>query len=140
MEKFCSVLMELMQTLDEFQRIETDKLNAASAREHQKIDGFLKEEQALLLKLRGLEQHRMQAQNALGWKGLNFREILDLANPEQKEQLQPLFEQMEAKMQSLKETKDSSDRIIRVRLREFETILSSNGENPIPSHFHNTYG
>lgn len=139
MEHFSTILMELIQTLDEFQKIETDKLNAASAREHQKIDGFLKEEQALLLKLRGLEQHRMQAQAALGWKDLTFREILNLATDEQKEQLEPLFEQMETKMQDLKETKSSSDRIIRVRLREFETILS-NGDAQVPSHFQNTYG
>ena len=78
--------------------LEEAKAEAASTRQHQKIDGFLKEEQALILKLRGLEQLRMKQAGVLGWQGLTFRQILERADGGQKELLSPLFDKMNSRL------------------------------------------
>ena len=47
------------------------------------MDGILKREQVYMLKLRGLEQKRLRLAEAMGWKGLTFRQILSQSTPEQ---------------------------------------------------------
>lgn len=141
-DAFVHMLEELSGIVSQLTKAENDKAKAASAGEHGKMDAFLKEEQALLLKLRGLEQQRNQRAVALGWKDLTFRQILDLADEKERAILSPLFTQMENQVKELTDAKDSSNRIISVRLREFEHILGVNSRFPEaegPSHFHNRY-
>ena len=67
---FSDTLEQLLGLMGSISELEEAKAEAASTKQHQKIDGLLKEEQALILKLRGLEQLRMKQAGALGWQGL----------------------------------------------------------------------
>lgn len=143
-DSFVHTLEELSKIIAKLTEAEKSKAETASAGEHGKMDSFLKEEQALLLKLRGLEQLRGRQAADLGWKDLTFRQILSTADEAEVSVLSPLFSEMELLLKDLTDAEESSSRIISVRLREFEHILGANSQNSFPeadgpSHFHDRY-
>ncbi|MCI8505811.1 MAG: flagellar protein FlgN [Lachnospiraceae bacterium] len=144
LEAFVHILEELSEIISRLTKAEIAKAEAASSGEHKKMDSFLKEEQALLLRLRGLDQQRSRTAADLGWKDLTFRQILNTVQGEELAVLSPLFSQMEQKLKKLADAEESSNRIVSVRLREFEHILGANSRGAFPeaegaSHFHNRY-
>lgn len=149
LDEFTETLKSLAGVLDNITRIEEDKARAASQNQHHMMDDFLKEEQVLLLKLRGLEQKRIKLAEELGWKDLTFRQILEAASENQKETLSPLFSSLTEKTAHLEDAKTSAERIIKIRLREFGAALSKDGQQgydgnggPMggpPSHFRDKY-
>lgn len=149
LEEFARTIEQLTDTIQNIARIEEEKAEAASLGLHDRMDGILKREQVYLLQLRGLEQKRLRLADAMGFKGLTFRQILSQAAEEQSNLLFPLFEHLEFQVRHLQEMKDNADRMIHVRLREFSQILSNtDGEgydeagNLISgpsSHFHDRY-
>lgn len=120
--KYISVIRDLTSVASEISRVEEIKATAASNRQHHLLDGCIQEEQALLLKLRGLEQHRMQQQKALGWEDFTLKQILKAASPEQRATLGPLFETLEQQLNRLAGARDASERILGVRLHELELL------------------
>lgn len=133
---FSDTLEQLLALMVSISELEEAKAEAASAKQHHRIDGLLKEEQALILKLRGLEQLRIKQAGALGWQGLTFRQILERSDPGQKELLSPLFDKMHTQLKRLTNSKDSADRILRLRLKELEEALAG-AQQP---RLHDTYG
>lgn len=142
---FVRTLEELSEIIVKLTKTEIAKAEAASAKEHKKMDSFLKEEQALLLKLRGLDQQRSRTASDLGWKDFTFRQILEAADEKEATLLSPLFSRMETQIKELSDAEESSNRIISVRLREFEHILGANSrgssfpEADGSSRFHDRY-
>lgn len=149
LDQFRQVLSQTADVLRELTRIEQQKADAASQKQHQLMDGFLKEEQALMLKLRGLEQHRVKLSESLGFQDLTFRQILERADESIREILSPLFASMTEETARLTQAKDAADRIIRLRLREMEAAISRergvsyegsrNVTGKMPAHFQDTY-
>lgn len=143
-DSFVYTLEELSEIVVQLTKAETAKAEVASSGEHGKMDSFLKEEQALLLRFRGLEQQRNRKAIELGWKDLTFRQIIENVEKEDVAVLSPLFTQMEKQIEELARARDSSNRIISVRLREFEHILGASTlggfpEAGGPSRFHDRY-
>lgn len=132
---FGNTLEQLSELMASLNQIETAKAEAASAGQHGRINGYLQQEQALILKLRGLEQHHAKQMKALGWEGLNFRQLLEQADGEEKAVLSPLFDRLTGQLKLLTDSKESSDRILKVRIKEFEEALAG-ARQP---HFHDTY-
>lgn len=125
LEEFASSIEQLAHTIEGIARIEEEKAETASLGQHDRMDGILKREQVYLLKLRGLEQKRLRLAEAMGWKGLTFRQILSRSTAEQAGRLSPLFTRLDSQIRHLREVKDTAERMIQVRLREFNQILSS---------------
>lgn len=141
---FTHTLDQLAETAAQLTEAESAKAQAASAKEHDKMDSFLKKEQALLLKLRGLEQQRVRQTGELGFKDLTFRQILAQADEEEVSVLSPIFTKLERQLADLTEARESADRMIQVRLREFEHVLGTGRPGGGPgtdssSHFHDRY-
>lgn len=118
LQNYIRIIRDLTSTARQIARTEEAKTAAAAERRHALLDGCIQEEQALLLKLRGLEQHRTQLQKELGWESLTFRQILASAEPEQCTVLEPVFEELDQQMRRLQTARESSERILNVRLRE----------------------
>lgn len=129
-EQFCETLDRLTDTVCKIRDIEQKRLDAASAKEHQRIHTFLNEEQAALLNLRGLDQRRSHQAEALGWKGLTYTQILAVADDAQKAALTPLFDRLNTEVTSLKEVRANADRIVNVRIHEFEELIALAGGVP----------
>ena len=73
LEAFGRTLEQLADLMVSLTQTENAKAEAASSGSHGRINGFLQQEQALILRLRGLEQHRAKQMKALGWEGLPRR-------------------------------------------------------------------
>ena len=121
---FTAVIRELAVLAGDIATVEERKAEAAVQKRHQLFDGFIQKEQAQILKLRGLEQRRIRMAKELGWESLTFRQILEKAEPEQKESLSPLFAELEQNLKRLGQSRQSAERIIKVRIREIETAIS----------------
>ncbi len=124
LEEFACSIEQLTDTIKDIARIEEEKAETASLGRHNRMDDILKREQVYILKLRGLEQKRLRLAEAMGFKGLTFREILGQATEEQNSRLSPLFTDLSSQIRHLQEVKDTAERMIQVRLREFNQILS----------------
>lgn len=125
LEKFAASIEQLAHTIEGIARIEEEKAETASLGHHDRMDGILKREQVYILKLRGLEQKRLRLAEAMGWKGLTFRQILSQSTAEQAGRLSPLFTRLDSQIKHLREVKETAERMIQVRLREFNQILSA---------------
>lgn len=123
-DSFTDIIRQLTALAGEISQVEDAKAEAASNKHHELLDGFIQKEQAQLLKLRGLEQHRMKLAKDLGWESLTFRQILEKADPEQNEELTPLFIRLEEQLKRLTRSRNASEQIIRVRIHEIETALA----------------
>lgn len=142
LEEFGKTLKQLTDVVTQLADIEEQKAEAAAEKQHGLIDPLLRKEQPLILSLRGLEKQRMEQSAALGWEGLTFRQILDQADDEQKTALTSLFTELQEKTNRLKQTRETSDRMIRVCLRELEYITSQMAQatgNQAPHSFHDRY-
>jgi len=123
---YITIIKDLTAVAGSITRVEEAKTAAVSGRKHEILDSCIQEEQALLLKLRGLEQHRIKLQQELGWDSLTIHQILDTASPEQAETLDPLFQTLDRQLQRLQKAREASERILKVRLHELE-IFSQAG-------------
>lgn len=123
-EEFTSVIRDLTEVAASISQAEDAKALAASEKRHEKLDGYIQEEQAYILKLRGLEQRRMRLAKSLGWENLTFRKILDVAEPGQKETLEPLFYALEQQLAMLEQSRKAAERMINVRVHEIESLLA----------------
>lgn len=123
-DEFITVLQETTKLIASISQIENAKAEAASEKMHRRLDSFIQTEQAHILKLRGLEQKRMRLAETLGWKGLTFRQILEKASPEENEQLQPEFNQLEETLKGLEHSRKASEQIINVRLHELQVAIA----------------
>lgn len=124
LEKFATVIRELTDTAEYIARIEENKAIVASEKRHRLLDGLIQDEQAQILKLRGLEQRRLRLADSLGWKSLTFRQILEKAEPEQQTLLQPLFGELEHQLKRLENARKNAEQIINTRLHEMQVILA----------------
>ena len=82
-EEFTAVIQDLTAVVADIGKVEDAKARAAAEKHHQLLDGYIQREQAQILRLRGLEQHRIQLAETLGWNSLTFRQILERAPQEQ---------------------------------------------------------
>lgn len=124
LEDFAAVIRDLTATAGHIAKIEDAKAEAASAGRHTLLDGFIQEEQAYILKLRGLEQHRLKLAESLGWKSLTFRQILERTTPEETELLSPLFSELELQLKKLGQAREAAERLIKVRLHELQIAIA----------------
>lgn len=135
LKAFGETLEQLSDLMNSLTELENAKAEAASAGQHGRINGFLQQEQALVLRLRGLEQRHTKLMKALGWEGRTFRQILQQVDPGERALLSPLFDRLSSQLKLLTDSRDSADRILKLRIREFEERLAG---APKP-HFHDTY-
>ena len=149
LEQFVQVLKQLIEAVTVLAGQEEQMAQAAALSQHHLISGFLNQEQAQLLKLRGLEQKRLRLASLMGWEDLTFQQILEQAETEQVSLLSPLFTYLNRQIKRLLSARDSADKAIRLRMRELDAAIGAmQGRNPddvefsrknSPSHFQNKY-
>lgn len=129
-EKFLTIIRELTETAHSIARVEEEKAVALSLKRHELLDGFMKREQAYILKLRGLDQHRVRLTKSLGWESLTFSQILEKVEPIQKEYLKILFHDLEQELRAIQQSKEVAERMMNVRV--YELLISIERQEGIP--------
>ena len=117
------VLHELTDIVTVISQTEREKAQAVSLNQHEQLAGCIKEEQAHILKLRGLENRRLGLLKKCGGEELTFRQLLELVSPEASEQLSPLFQKLESALAGLQSNRQDAERIINVKLHDIRRLL-----------------
>lgn len=124
LEEFQTVIRDLTATAKQITDLEDAKAVAASEKRHQLLDGYIQREQACILKLRGLEQHRIKLTGALGWDSLTFRQILEKIPSEEGKTLEPLFLELEGQLNRMQQARKAAEQMIKVRIHEINVAIA----------------
>lgn len=125
MEEFMKVIRETIQLFDDFLPLEETKLKHAQEQNLTGLENCMTQEQAVVMKLRGLENKRAVAQKKLGWEGKTFREILELVPEDTKAEFRALYEQLTLSMNLFREANESAMKTVKVHLREIDRVIES---------------
>lgn len=124
LEEFTTVIKDLTILAKQITDLEDAKALAASERRHQLLDGYIQREQACILKLRGLEQHRIRLAEALGWNSLTFRQILEKMPPQESKSIEPLFLDLESQLNRMQQARKAAEQIMKVRIHEINVAIA----------------
>lgn len=120
---FKTVAGDLISLLEEFNKMETEKLDAVQHNRVTFVEESMKKEQAAIMKLRGLDKKRESIQKDLGWEGMSFQQILSQVNDVEREELRPLFEQLNRSLKQFQATKDSAQKALEINLHHINQLL-----------------
>ena len=112
LKNYITVIQDLTAVAGDITHVEEIKTAAAADKRHELLDGCIQEEQALLLKLRGLEQHRISLQKDLGWDTLTLQQILDRSSEEERELLSPVFARLDHYLRRLQQAREAAEKIL----------------------------
>ncbi len=127
---FFNIVLSLIELLEHLLPIEKDKLKAVTSNNLDALNNCMKNEQAHVLKLKGLDKKREQIQADLGYEKLTFKEILDRLPSDQKEEGKRLFTALQGATSQFNEVNDSIKTALDVNMHLISTTLSKLGINP----------
>lgn len=120
----------LIAFYEKFLRLESEKYADVKAGSLGRLDRHMRDEQACLLKARGLEQERLALEEQAGCPGAAFRELIPLFEPERLEAAQKLYEELSAVIRELKKTNEECNRLTGVKLHQATAMLEKLQNNP----------
>lgn len=120
MNEFQEVIKKLIALFQEFNGVEQMKLQAASQNRVATVEECMIREQAMVLKLKGLEKERESAQKELGYADFSFRELLEQVSPQDKEQLEPLFKEFGREIEAFQDVSQNAAQVIEVNLHQIQ--------------------
>lgn len=127
-QEYSSLMEEFLALFDSLISVEQKKLDAAIENQVSFVEECMKKEQAFVLRLRGLEQHRESLQEAMGMKDLTFRELLEKVPAEVKEDLEPKFQELSRKVTAFQNINENAKDAIMVNLHNIQTAMESGTE------------
>ena len=125
MDQFAQVIKEMISLFEGFLPLEQEKLKAVQENKLTVLEDCMTKEQAVVLKLRGLEKKRETVQKEMGWEGKTFREILELVPETREREFRQLFEQLSQSISTFQSTNESALDAITVNLRQIEQTIKS---------------
>ena len=102
MDHFRTFMEGYVSFLEEMAAGESEKYAALISYDAKRIDRIVTGQQAMNMRLSHFEEQREQEQEALGFAGLAFAEILDRLEPPQREPMQELFRRFEMAIYDIK--------------------------------------
>lgn len=123
MDKFKKVIRDLIMLFEEYLPLEQQKLKAVQVDDVATVESCMTQEQALMLKLRGLDQKRVTIQRELGWEDKSFSQIVELVSDEEKPEMQKLFDDLNRAVSVFQDTNENAMTAMAVHLREIEKII-----------------
>lgn len=127
MDKFKDIIRQTIDAIEQFAAIEQTKLEAAAEANLTALEDCMTKEQAMILRIKGLEQERMKWQRQNGREGLSFREMLEQETPEQREELQPLYDRLSKCINLFQDISKSAEQIIKTNLYVVNRKLEQRG-------------
>ena len=129
-DKLISFFERLLAFYKKFLKLESDKYADVKAGSLERLDRRIREEQAYLLKARGLEQDRLSLEKQAGRPGATFRELIPLFEPEQREKAEKLYKDLSGTIRELKQTNENCNRLTDVKLHRAAMILEKMQNSP----------
>lgn len=120
MKELCDILREMTALFREFLPLEEEKLKAAQRKQVTFIEDCMGKEQALLLRIRGLEQKRESFLGKKGLQGRTLREIIAEQPEEEKKELAEVFEEFSNAVKTFSALNGEAMKLIQINLHELE--------------------
>ena len=133
--EFANVLKEQASLVKKLIKLERDFTVSASNNDTDNLENLVKDSQPDLLSFRGLEKKRVRLAAQLGWKGLRSSQILSQLDSENRDILEPVFQELKESLETLKSAQDAADRIMKIRLSDVNQAIA---DRPIPKAFQDT--
>ncbi|MEG0108610.1 MAG: hypothetical protein RR705_07140 [Lachnospiraceae bacterium] len=134
LSSFISILKGLVGLFKDAVLLEQEKLDAAAKNRVTFVEDCMKQEQAVILKLRGFDRNREEQQAALGFKDLSFQQILAACSEEEKELLSPLFTELNEQVSLFQEISNSAKKMIEINLHNIEVLLAQKQNDTLCSY------
>ncbi len=129
--KFKTVIQDLVDLFNDLAEVEHKKLRAISDNNLKALEDSMKEEQAGIMRLRGLEKRREESQRDLGLSGLSFKEIIEKLDGEKVLAMGELYTSLEEALSIFNKNADSAKTAIETNLYSIDAVLAQlqNGKN-----------
>lgn len=116
MSDFITVIEELILLFQHLIQVEQTKLESIRKNRITYVEDCMNQEQAAIMKLRGLDKRREDCQKKLGFSGYTFQQILAEVNGEQQETLKKLFDSLSQQVRLFQDTNDSAKSMLEINL------------------------
>lgn len=123
MEELMTILQETNHCLLEVTDVEQRKYEATLKNNVVSVEDCMKEEQVLLLKLKGLDKKREKVLQTFGKEDATFREVIEDLPEDQKIPLESLFQQMQTNLKKYKEVERNARSALEFHLHEIDKKL-----------------
>ena len=127
---FQTIIISLTALFQSFTALETEKLEAVREKNLETLNECIKNEQVQILKLKGLDKKREQAQAALGFEALTFREIIEKLPEEQQKEVSPHYLALQRATAEFKAVNESVKTALDVNLHVIDGSLRDLGIDP----------
>lgn len=124
-QEFIEIIRDFIRLFETLIPLEQEKLDAAVKNRVSFVEDCMNKEQAAVLRLRGLEQKRENAQKKLGMENLTFRQILEKAPEDVVPVLRPLFNELSGQVQMFRELSGSVKDAIEINLHVIQSTLAA---------------
>jgi Mg2+ and Co2+ transporter CorA len=125
MNDLIDVIEDMIHLFQNLIQIEQSKLEAAVKNRVTHVEDCMNQEQAAILKLRGLEKKREVCQEQLGYKNDTFQQILSKTTGTEHNQLKKLFDSLSYQVRQFQEVNESARSMIEVNLHMINKELNN---------------
>lgn len=127
---YLSLLQELNGHLEQLAQLAQQKAEAARQDDLMALDEVLKQEQAMSLTLRGLEQRRAKLVKELGLENTSLAQLPDKCPPELEPEARKTAEALHASYKIYRSCADMARNTLELTLHQIDKIVAAAGIDP----------
>ena len=124
MEKIIEILLETLQFIRDITEIEKAKFNAANKNDVFLINKYMEKEQALLLKIRGIDKKREKIQKELGFDNLKLKDIIEKTSGDERKRLENVYNDINNSLKIYKESFDDAKQALDLNIHRINKKLN----------------
>ena len=129
-QTYLELLRELSGSLERLAQLAQDKASAVRQDDLIGLDEVLKQEQAMTLNLRGLEQRRLKLASQLGLNGTSLSDLPGRCPPELELQAGQMVEQLNRRYSVYRSCADMARNLLELNLHQIEKTVAAAGVDP----------
>ena len=125
-KKFYTLMCDYDAVLERMLKLESSKIRIIASGTSAGLDNCMREEEAEMLRMRGLDVKREELLKTMHMEGKTIEEIIATPAAAQIPELQPLCMRMKERTRLLKERTKSTSNMLRSRLSVINKVISGN--------------
>lgn len=131
-QAYLALLRSLRESLEQLSDLARKKTAAANNDDLMGLDEVMKQEQAMTLAFRGMEQSREKLLAQLGCGNLPLSRLPERFPPEMQDQAREAAAALQAQYQTYRKEADEARAVLERHLREIDAIITRMGGAPAP--------
>lgn len=121
--RLISYFKKLLEFYRKFLKLEQNKREYLEQNKLDRLDECIKQEQAFVLRARGLERERMELLQKVHYPNAKFRELIPRFPSGDREQAQSLYESLSSVLTDMQKTNKENQRLTEQKLRRASVVL-----------------